>query len=294
MTMMMSTDGKNYDESTAEDEKLIGKYINQLKSKFSTFVENIKKENVQTKEAYKLLVNSIKSSEKLTKQEKEQIGNQLKDVLKLAGFTAASILPGGFVYLLLTRITFMKKHMIPSSFLQESSIMPSSGTGARAGGGFPFGHEFGSAASQAGVELNHAKRDKAEKTIEDESKGKEKKKVKGKAKSFEEFISRAGQLTEMEGGAASPASTPGMGNVVPGGPDGVGSGDKFGDDDDDDDDKKNSKRSKRAKNQDDWRKWKKKSKSKQKGQKSDKGVQTQMAAWELGGKLPVPVANTVR
>ena len=59
--------------------------------------------------------------ETLTKNQKIEIGEQMKDVLKLAGFTAASILPGGFIYLLLTRVTALKKHLVPSAF-QEGMI----------------------------------------------------------------------------------------------------------------------------------------------------------------------------
>ena len=93
----------------------------------------------------------------------------------------------------------------------------------------------------------------------------------------------------MDGGgavAASPTNTPGMGNVTPGE---VGSGDKWGDDDEEDEKKK-----KRAMTQQEWSEWKKKSKKSQKGKRKAKGVQTQMAAWELGGRLPNPVGNTVK
>ena len=48
----------------------------------------------------------------------------MKDVLKLAGYTAASVLPGGIVYLLLTRVPALKKHMTPSAFLKEDINLP--------------------------------------------------------------------------------------------------------------------------------------------------------------------------
>jgi hypothetical protein len=167
-----------------------------------------------------------------------------------------------------------------------NGIEPSSGTAAgRAGGGFPFGHEFGSAARQADVEFAHMKKDKAKKEVEDEADGKVKKvKKSGKAKTFDEFVSQSQSLQEMDGGvAASPVNTPGMGNVTPGE---VGSGDKWGDDEDEDE--------RRAKSQDDWRKWKKKKNKNQKGKKGKKGPQVQRPAWELGGRLPSPVANTTK
>lgn len=176
------------------------------------------------------------------------------------------------------------------------SIQPSSGTAPnRAGGGFPFGHEYGSTAREAEIELAVIAREKSKDNVEDEAEKRQKKKVEdtGRAKSFDEFIEISGSLQEMDvsAPAASPSNTPGMGNAVPGGEDGVGSGDVWSEDDEE---KKKKKRSKRAMSNSEWKEWKKKSKKTQKTNKKSKGVQTQMAAWELGGKLPVPVVNTIK
>lgn len=107
------------------EEGSLSKKINlsegSIKKKFDSFISNIKKEGGETKEAYKILVDSIKSGEKLTKKDKEKVIGQLKDILKLAGFTAASILPGGVLYIMLSRMGKFKKHMLPSSFLEESN-----------------------------------------------------------------------------------------------------------------------------------------------------------------------------
>lgn len=100
----------------------LGKHLTQLKASFSTFVGNVKQEGNETKEAFKKLVKSVKNNEKLTKEERKEIGDQLKDVLKLAGFSAASVLPGGILYLLLTRIPALQKSMTPSAFLNENRI----------------------------------------------------------------------------------------------------------------------------------------------------------------------------
>ena len=102
------------------NKKEIKKYFNTLKNSFEQFISNIKQETGETKEAYRLLAGAIKNKNKLTKEEKKQIGDQLKDALKLAGFTAASIIPGGIIYILLTKVTILKKHLVPSSFLNES------------------------------------------------------------------------------------------------------------------------------------------------------------------------------
>ena len=134
------------------------------------------------------------------------------------------------------------------------AIQPSSGTAARqAGGGFPFGHEYGSTAREADVELAHLAKDNSRIKAEEEAEAKKKSKdfdKSGKVKSFEEFISQSQALQEMDGAvAASPTNTPGMGNVTPGE---VGSGDKWGEDDDDEKKKKGH-----AMSRDEWRKWKK-------------------------------------
>lgn len=101
---------------------VLRKQFEQLKSKFGAFIDKLKQENRETKDAFIMLFNAVKNNEKLAKAEKKEIGDQMKDVLKLAGFTAASVLPGGIIYLLLTRVPALKKHMTPSAFLTEGRI----------------------------------------------------------------------------------------------------------------------------------------------------------------------------
>lgn len=93
----------------------------ELKKNFNSFLSKVKQEGGETKEAYKILINSIKSGQNLSKEEKDKVTEQLKDILKLAGFTVASILPGGILYLMLSKVDKFKKHLLPSSFLEESS-----------------------------------------------------------------------------------------------------------------------------------------------------------------------------
>ena len=95
------------------------KLFKKLTDNFRKFISGVRKEGRETKEAYELLLQSVYGNKKLSDEEKKQIGDQLKDILKLIGFTAASILPGGFIYLLLSRASKLKKHMIPSAFLES-------------------------------------------------------------------------------------------------------------------------------------------------------------------------------
>ena len=104
------------------NEGMLDKYLTSLKSKFKDFIKGLKQEGKETKEAFKKIVNAVRSGEKLSKEEKTDIGDQLKDVLKLTGFTAASVLPGGVIYLLLTRVPALKTTLTPSSFLNEDII----------------------------------------------------------------------------------------------------------------------------------------------------------------------------
>lgn len=93
----------------------------KISNNFTRFLSGLKTEREEVKEAYKKLVSAIKEKRELTPEEKREIGNKLKDLLKLTGFTAASVLPGGLIYLLIARVSFMKKHMIPKSFLEDKT-----------------------------------------------------------------------------------------------------------------------------------------------------------------------------
>ena len=119
----MKEDSQDISQSTLDENKLKD-YAQKLKSSFKSFIDKIKQEGQETKEAFIKLTDAVKNGEKLTKQERTEIGDQLKDTLKLAGFGAASVLPGGVIYLLLARLPLLKKTMTPSSFLEEDITLP--------------------------------------------------------------------------------------------------------------------------------------------------------------------------
>mgnify|MGYP003109253824 FL=1 len=98
------------------DEVVLRKYFDQLKGKFKSFIEKLKQEGQETKVAFLKIADAVKNGETLSKSERTAIGDQLKDVLKLAGFSAASVLPGGVIYLLLARMPMLKKTLTPSAF----------------------------------------------------------------------------------------------------------------------------------------------------------------------------------
>jgi len=98
------------------DEVALRKHFEALKGKFKTFIEKLKQEGQETKAAFIKMADAVKNKEKLSKAERVAIGDQLKDVLKLAGFTAASVLPGGVIYLLLARMPMLQRTLTPSAF----------------------------------------------------------------------------------------------------------------------------------------------------------------------------------
>jgi len=115
-------------ESTNINERLMDKIkdinpkkeITKAKKKLKKFREGLKQEGKGTREAWGVVVNSINEKRDLTPEEKKEVNKQLGDLLKTTGLTLATFLPGGILYILLTRIPRLKKYLIPSTFLEES------------------------------------------------------------------------------------------------------------------------------------------------------------------------------
>jgi len=111
-------------ESIQIDERLIDKIkeikpkeeIDKAKKKLKKFGEGLKQEGRETKEAWNTVVDAINNKRDLTPEERKEVSDQLGDLLKTTGLTLATFLPGGILYLLLTRVPRFKKYLIPSSF----------------------------------------------------------------------------------------------------------------------------------------------------------------------------------
>jgi hypothetical protein len=88
----------------------------KVKNSTKDFIEKIGQETDETKEAYRLLIDSIQNGTELTPEQKEQIGEQLKDVLKTLGIVGVTLLPGGSIFLILTKVLKLNKYVLPSSF----------------------------------------------------------------------------------------------------------------------------------------------------------------------------------
>jgi hypothetical protein len=108
----------------------INKYISKLKLHFREFVENIKNENDETKEAFDLLLKESRGQlldhdgnvRYLTLKEREQIREQAIDVLKMIGLTSLTILPGGALVFILLKVFKLNNHILPSSFKNNKKI----------------------------------------------------------------------------------------------------------------------------------------------------------------------------
>lgn len=94
-------------------------YYELLKNNFNNFLNSINEENKETKEAFNLLINSINNDIELTDEEKAKIGEQFKDVLKTIGIVGITILPGGSIFLILTKLLKLNKYILPSSFQKK-------------------------------------------------------------------------------------------------------------------------------------------------------------------------------
>jgi hypothetical protein len=94
--------------------------IDSIKSKFSNFIQAVKQEGKETKQALSLLIKSAKGETELSDDDKKYIGEQLKDVLKLIGLTAIAALPGGFIAGALLKLFKAEFLVTPSAFVDET------------------------------------------------------------------------------------------------------------------------------------------------------------------------------
>jgi hypothetical protein len=95
--------------------------IEKARVSFKKFREAIKQEGRETKEAWGIISKAIKEKRKLTDEEEKKVKTQMGDLFKTTGLTIATFLPGGTLYLLLTRVPRFKKYLLPSAFSDNSN-----------------------------------------------------------------------------------------------------------------------------------------------------------------------------
>ena len=102
------------------------KFSDKLKAGSQKFIKKAKKfgkalgqEGKDTKEVFMKIKHSIKDGEPLSKEDKDEIKQQMGDILKTVGLTAATFLPGGILYIMLTQNKHTKDYTLPSAFKES-------------------------------------------------------------------------------------------------------------------------------------------------------------------------------
>jgi len=93
------------------------------KEKFAEFKGKLGAQWKTTAESLAKLYKAVKNKEKLSKDEKKQIGNDLKEALKTLGFAGATVLPGGFLYMLLVSKIPILQILKPEVFMEEYNAL---------------------------------------------------------------------------------------------------------------------------------------------------------------------------
>jgi hypothetical protein len=108
--------------------------ISDIKKKFKIFLEKLKQEGKETKDAFSLLVKAAKGEIKLTDSDKQQIKEQLKDILKGVFGAAIFTIPAGSLVLLLLKLIKLHGLVTPTAFLEEND--PEDGKATPYGSGY--------------------------------------------------------------------------------------------------------------------------------------------------------------
>lgn len=87
-----------------------------LKIKFNEFISKVKKEGIETKQAFNLCINSAKTGKELSEDQKEKVWSQLKDIFRGIGLGIISVVPGGIIIFMLIKFLKLEKLITPSSF----------------------------------------------------------------------------------------------------------------------------------------------------------------------------------
>ena len=103
-------------EGKEKNELLEGKLTDKIKSKLKFILSALRQEGKETKEAFSKLLKAAKGELNLSDDDKKEIGNQMKDVLKLAGLGAISIIPGGTIAAILIKLFKAQDLITPSAF----------------------------------------------------------------------------------------------------------------------------------------------------------------------------------
>jgi hypothetical protein len=91
-------------------------FYKEMKKSFFKFIDGIKNESKETKEAFNLVVRASKDEIELNKEQRKKIYDQLKDIFKTIGLTVLTLIPGASIIFLLIKFLKAEKYTFPSSF----------------------------------------------------------------------------------------------------------------------------------------------------------------------------------
>jgi hypothetical protein len=91
-------------------------FYKEMKKNFFKFIDSIKNESKETKEAFNLVVRASKDEIELNKEQRKKIYDQLKDIFKTIGLTVLTLIPGASIIFLLIKFLKAEKYTLPSSF----------------------------------------------------------------------------------------------------------------------------------------------------------------------------------
>jgi hypothetical protein len=102
-------------------DKVYSSFYKNMKTHVKDFIDKIKNEGKETKEAFNLVVQASRDEIDLTKEQKSFIYKQLGDVLKTIGLTGLTLLPGDILIFMLIKFFKAEKYVFPSSFVPKEA-----------------------------------------------------------------------------------------------------------------------------------------------------------------------------
>ena len=112
--------------------------IDNVKSKLNNFIQAVKQEGKETKQAFSLLLKAAKGDIDLTDEQNQFIKEQMVDLLKSLGLVTIAVMPAGSLVALLLKTLKLSSYITPSAFMDEmkEASDPQAGTALPHGSGF--------------------------------------------------------------------------------------------------------------------------------------------------------------
>ena len=112
--------------------------VDNVKSKLNNFIQAVKQEGKETKQAFSLLLKAAKGDIDLTDEQNQFIKEQMVDLLKSLGLVTIAVMPAGSLVALLLKTLKLSPYITPSAFMDKmkEASDPQAGTALPHGSGF--------------------------------------------------------------------------------------------------------------------------------------------------------------